>query len=897
MEKKVFSHVCFSILLWIFSLIAVEGFSADATPPKQPGRNNLPGTIKVVMDNNYPPYTFLDNKGNLQGILIDQWKLWEQKTGIRVEISGMDWGEALIRMKQGKFDVIDTMFYNEQRTKIYDFSKPYVKIDVSIFFHKNISGISGTDSLQGFVVAAKKGDNTIDFLKEKGVTLIQEYPSYEAIVAAAKEQKVMVMVIDNPPALYFLHKTGIMNQYRYSAPLYTGEFHRAVRKGDRAILNLVEEGFSRISRSEYEAIHRKWFGAEVRLLFPYLRYVLMGLGCLIVVVLFMVVWNRMLQRKVHDRTVKLEEVISLNNKKTEELQISEEKYRELVENANSIILRMDITGKITFFNECASRFFGFSRDEIIGKNAVETIVPPSDNARKVFAQMIAGIGDRPDTYSNIEYQNICKDGNLIWVSWANKPVMDKQDRCAGILCIGNDMTERKKAEEAVKESEKRFRTLFRMAPVPMVHLSRGGKVLEVNDGFLETMGYTIEDMPTLEDMCALAFPDPDVKSDVLSKLRMNIGDAITDNSQMKPFECPFFCKDGITRTMVIGNEVVSDSVIVSFFDITIRKQAEEKLQQAEKRYRSIFEHAQEGIYRTTPEGRFIMANQAMARILGYESPEELLDNATDIDYQHYANPDDYVKVMNLIERQDFIKDYELQYVRKDRTPIWVYRTMRATRDDTGQLLYLEGIIGDITDRKKSVDQLRKALGGTVHAIALLTERKDPYTAGHQSRVADLARSIAKEMGLPADRIEGLRIAGKIHDIGKVAIPAEILSKPRRLSDIEFSLIKTHSQCGYDILKDVEFPWPIARIVLEHHERINGSGYPNGLTGDEILLESKILSVADVVEAMATDRPYRPGLGAEAALKEITRDRGVLYDAEVVDACLRLFNEKGYTIKL
>jgi len=175
------------------------------------------------------------------------------------------------------------------------------------------------------------------------------------------------------------------------------------------------------------------------------------------------------------------------------------------------------------------------------------------------------------------------------------------------------------------------------------------------------------------------------------------------------------------------------------------------------------------------------------------------------------------------------------------------------------------------------------------------EERDPYTAGHQRRVSDLARSIATEMGLPADQIDGIRMAATIHDLGKISVPAELLSMPRKLTDIEFSLIKTHSRSGYDILKDIEFPWPIARIILEHHERMNGSGYPQGLRGDNILIESRIISVADVVESMASHRPYRASLGIDAALEEIGKYSGILYDDNVVDACLRLFRDKGFQL--
>jgi hypothetical protein len=197
------------------------------------------------------------------------------------------------------------------------------------------------------------------------------------------------------------------------------------------------------------------------------------------------------------------------------------------------------------------------------------------------------------------------------------------------------------------------------------------------------------------------------------------------------------------------------------------------------------------------------------------------------------------------------------------------------------------------ERQQNMDRLRKALEGTVSAIGAMTETRDPYTAGHQRRVSDLARTIAAEMGLAPDQIDGILTAGMIHDIGKIVIPAEILCKAGKLTEIELSLIRNHVQAGYDILKEIEFTWPIARMVLEHHERMNGSGYPNGLTGDNILLESRILAVADVMEAMASHRPYRPGLGINAALDEIAKNRGTLYCPDVVDICLRLFSEKGY----
>lgn len=195
--------------------------------------------------------------------------------------------------------------------------------------------------------------------------------------------------------------------------------------------------------------------------------------------------------------------------------------------------------------------------------------------------------------------------------------------------------------------------------------------------------------------------------------------------------------------------------------------------------------------------------------------------------------------------------------------------------------------------QQTLAMVKKVFANTVGALASTLEKRDPYTAGHQQRVCDLGCAIAQELGLPAERVEVLRLAAFVHDIGKVGVPADILTKPGKLSEIEMSLIRVHCQVGHDILENVEFPWPIADMVLQHHERINGSGYPQGLRGPEILLEAKILAVADVVEAMCSHRPYRPALEMGAALEEISKNRNILYDEAVVDACLRLFNDKGF----
>jgi putative two-component system response regulator len=205
-------------------------------------------------------------------------------------------------------------------------------------------------------------------------------------------------------------------------------------------------------------------------------------------------------------------------------------------------------------------------------------------------------------------------------------------------------------------------------------------------------------------------------------------------------------------------------------------------------------------------------------------------------------------------------------------------------------IYSEGL-GQMVDERTA--KLQQTLDGVIQAIALSVEARDPYTSGHQRRVAELASAVAEKLNFSRDRIKGIYMGGMIHDLGKIAVPAELLSKPTRLSETEFAIIRTHCKAGYEILKGIDFPWPIAGIVHQHHERINGSGYPQGLKGAEILFEARIMAVADVVEAMASHRPYRPSLGTPAALDEISKNRGVIYDSQAVDACLGLFRAGGF----
>ncbi len=338
-------------------------------------------------------------------------------------------------------------------------------------------------------------------------------------------------------------------------------------------------------------------------------------------------------------------------------------------------------------------------------------------------------------------------------------------------------------------------------------------------------------------------------------------------------------------------------IVGSFLDITERKRAEDLLRGSERKYRHLFNNAGIGMFRERQDGSEILDINGKCLAIFGRTREEMQGSPSVI---HWADPREREELLRRLEVDDYVTDFECGMLNKRGEVRNCLSSIHLYRDES----ILEGSIIDITEHKKiekeekrSVERLRKTLGAAVQAMAVTVETRDPYTAGHQKRVADLCRAIATEMGLSADQIDGIRTAGIIHDLGKISVPAEILSKPTKLTEIEFSLIKTHSQAGYNVLKDIEFPWPIARIVLEHHERMDGSGYPNGLKGDEILIESRILAIADVVESMASHRPYRPSLGIGLALEEITRNKGVLYDTAAADACLKLFHEKKYILEI
>jgi PAS domain S-box-containing protein/putative nucleotidyltransferase with HDIG domain len=313
-----------------------------------------------------------------------------------------------------------------------------------------------------------------------------------------------------------------------------------------------------------------------------------------------------------------------------------------------------------------------------------------------------------------------------------------------------------------------------------------------------------------------------------------------------------------------------------------------RVEQAKQEWEATFDAVTDPVFLHDAEGNIMRANRAYAEHADM-SVEEVIGKPYWQLFPLLDGP--LVSCVKALEKAEEKEAEEEIRLKSDETYL---SHSYAIRSEGGAYRYSIHFLENITERKQAADRLRRSLEGTIRAIASAVEARDPYTSGHQRRVADLATVIAREMGLKKGQIEGIHMGATIHDIGKIQLPAEMLSKPSKLTDIEYSLIQGHSQVGCDILKDIEFPWPVADIAYQHHERVDGSGYPQGLKGEEICLEARIVAVADVV--MASHRPYRPGLGIDKALAEIRRGRGSSYDAGAADACLRLFAENRFSFE-
>jgi PAS domain S-box-containing protein len=441
-----------------------------------------------------------------------------------------------------------------------------------------------------------------------------------------------------------------------------------------------------------------------------------------------------------------------------------------------------------------------------------------------------------------------------------------------------------------KENLEGYRAIFEHAPDGMYMFNPEGNFLLVNNYFCQTLGYSRDELLHMNIRDTYLESELDLLEERIKKLHIQ-KTAIVEHSIKR--------KDGTAFYAQIHLKIMDNGCVQGIVrEEKLQKDILEQLDNNEERFRQITEHIRDVFFLIDLHtSNFLYISPAYEKI--WEQPiASLLVDPTS--WTRSIHPDDRERMMYLYQKQmkTGIIDTRYRILLKDGSVRWIHARTFPVYNKHNQLYRSAGVAEDITEqmnmtqeRSDYASNIQRGFNDLIAAISTALEHRDPYTAGHQNKVSYLAKAIAQELKLPPNQIQWIELAAQVHDIGKIGIPIEILTKPIKLSEPEFELIKTHSEAGYDILKGIHFPWPIAEIVWQHHERLDGSGYPRGLKGDKITLESKIIAVADTVDAMSSHRPYRPALGINAALDEIHKFKGVLFDSNVVNACQKLFLEK------
>ena len=526
-----------------------------------------PQTVQVALDKDYAPYSFQSDAGELQGILIDQWRVWEKKTGIKVEIHAMDWGEALRRMRAGEFDVIDSIVETAERRASFEFTPAYTPIEASIFFRRNISGITDLASLKGFPVGVKLGDQHIDKLKENGVTTVIPFRSNDAIVEAAKQHKINVFVVDSPSAIYLLNKMGIEDEFRQSAPMFRDELHRAVRKGEGPLLHKVAEGFAAIDPAELKEIDERWYGRTIDGTGRYLAYMGYAVSLAAFFIAGLAAWNWTLRRGILQRTSELGE--------------SELRLRQIAENIREVFWMATPTmDEVLYASPAYESIWGRSLESLRRwpSSFLEAIhIEDRQHALDVFT------GQREAGF-DIEYRIVRSDGTIRWIRDRGFPVKDASGKVYRIAGISDDITERKLASEAVKQAEDRVRLIIDTIPTMAWSLRPDGVVDFLNQRWLDYAGLSLEQF--VKDPARPIHPEDIPK--VMEKWRANmaIGEQYEDEMRLRR-------ADGEYRWFLVRTAPLRDEHgnIVKWFgssiDIEDRKRAEQLLRDSREQLRAL----------------------------------------------------------------------------------------------------------------------------------------------------------------------------------------------------------------------------------------------------------------------------------------------------------------------
>ena len=583
---------------------------------------------------------------------------------------------------------------------------------------------------------------------------------------------------------------------------------------------------------------------------------------------------------------------------------NEKKYRQLVETLNEGIWAIDKDSNTTFVNPRMAEMLGYTIEEMIGKHLFAFMDERGvEVAKQNLERRQEGIKEQHD------FEFLRKDGARVYTSLETSPIIDDKGDYAGAIAGVQDITERRKAEEATRNSETRYRLLAENLSDVIWTMDTNLRYTYLSPSLTSLRGYSVEEAMALSMEETVTPASLQTVLQVMAEVQAKEGTGSNSQPRSATLELELFCKDG--STVWVENRITYlrdlEGRLTGYLgvsrDITERRKAETGLRESEQKFRNLVEATSDWVWEMDKSGAYTYVSRKVRDILGYEVED--LVGKTPFDFMPPNEARRMTKAFkSIVASQKPFAFLENTSRHKDGRAVVLETSGVPFFGDGGVLLGYRGIDRDITERKlmakqlqASLRKLERTMESTIQAITSTMETRDPYTAGHQKRVSELACAIAKEMGLPDTQIAGIRVAGLLHDIGKISVPTEILSKPGRLTDVEMAMIKTHSRVGHDILKGIEFSWPVARTVLQHHERCDGSGYPAGVRGEALLLEARILSVADVVEAMSSHRPYRPARGIETALEEISRGSGTLYDPEVARYCLKVFADGGFKFEL
>ncbi len=569
------------------------------------------------------------------------------------------------------------------------------------------------------------------------------------------------------------------------------------------------------------------------------------------------------------------------------LEESEEKYRDLVENINEVVYQTDNYGVVTYVSPSVEFTGGYTQDEIVGRPFTDFVYEEDLNGRiDRFQEVLHGVEGATI------YRYRTKGGELKWVRTAARPFYE--NGCTvGIRGVLTDVTDIIEAKEKLRQSEHRYRSILEDIEEGYFEVDLAGNFLFFNDSMCKILGYTPDELTGINHREIMA-------PESVRKTVQTFNEIFRTGNPTGLIDFEFINKNGLS---VIGE--LSASLMTNdkgepigfrgvARDVTERRRTE----RAWKQSNFIVNASRDWMTLINRNYEYIAVNDAFCRAHGkardeiigrtiaelwgeetfYKSIKEHIDRC-------FAGEEIYYKT-SFDEESLKLQHFEVSYYPYHNEKGVIENVVVASHDITKRMRAEKNL-------RQSLSKLQAALEKTVNCLTSAFEMRDPYTAGHQRRVAELARAIAQEMNFTEDEIQVLHLASLVHDIGKIHMPIEILSKPTPLTDTEFGIIKMHSQVGYEILKKADFPWPIDTIVLQHHERLNGQGYPQGLKKDEIVLEAQLLAVADVVEAMSSHRPYRPALSIDIALEEILANKGILYNAEVVDICVDLFRNKKF----